>query len=184
MNLQSTELTDVKELHPKVFGDRRGYVFESYREEYTDLGLTKMVQVNISRSTRGVLRGLHFQSQQPQAKLISVIRGEVFDVAVDIRVGSPTFGQWISRTLSEENHVQLFIPVGFAHGFCVLSDEVDFLYQCSDYYHPQSEVGIQWNDPEIGIAWPEKNPILSDKDAKNQPLRTVPQDLLPRFIDL
>ena len=181
MELIPTRLPEVLIVQPKVFGDNRGYFCELYRQEHTRLGLELMVQVNISRSQRNVVRGLHCQSQQPQAKLISVIRGTIFDVAVDIRRGSPTFGQWCGQVLSDENHLQLYVPIGFAHGFCVLSDEVDMLYQCSDYYHPQTEVGILWNDPDIAIEWPTSEPILSSKDQQNVRLAHVAPALLPSY---
>jgi len=156
------------EIRPKVFCDSRGYFFESYNER--DLGMAgleiRFVQDNQSKSTKGVLRGLHFQRNFPQGKLVRVIFGEVFDVAVDLRSGSPTFGKWEGITLSGELQNQFYIPPGFAHGFLVLSDEAVFAYKCTDFYHPEDEDGILWNDPETGIAWPETGvpPILSSKD--------------------
>ncbi len=174
-----TPLQGVKVLEPQLFGDNRGFFFEAYRQTHVELGLDPMVQVNISRSTRNVVRGLHYQLERPQAKLISVIRGCVFDVAVDIRPGSPTFGQSFSQLLSDENHLQMYISTGFAHGFCVVSEEVDFLYLCSDYYHPQSAIGVRWNDPALGIEWPVDEPIMSDNDLKNVNLCEIPPDMLP-----
>jgi len=171
--VKQTPLSGLKLLEPKIFGDPRGFFFESYRSSYLELGIEPMIQVNFSRSTRGVLRGLHYQIQQPQAKLITITRGEVFDVAVDLRRGSPTFGQHYSAILSDQNHLQMYIPIGYAHGFCVLSDEADFVYQCSDYYAPHGEVGILWNDPDLKIAWPLTDPILSEKDQRNSHLRDL-----------
>jgi dTDP-4-dehydrorhamnose 3,5-epimerase len=139
----------------------------------------RFVQDNWSRSAKGVLRGLHYQLKHPQDKLVSVTRGEVFDVAVDIRKGSPTFGKWVGAILSEENKHQLFVPKGFAHGFCVLSDEVDFVYKCGDFYTPGDEYGIRWNDPDIGIDWPISDVILADKDLQAPRLKDVPPELLP-----
>lgn len=178
-----TELPDVFTLEPKLFGDDRGYFFESYHEEkFRDLGIsTRFVQDNRSRSSKGVLRGLHFQLQYPQAKLCTVLQGEVFDVAVDIRVGSPTFGQWAGVLLSEENKRQIYIPEGFAHGFAVLSDTAEFSYKCGDFYHPEDEGGVLWSDPDIGIAWPELDYTLSDKDKHYLPLKEISEQHLPRF---
>jgi len=181
MLVKPTELPGVLLLQPKVFGDNRGYFFESYRQQYTEHGVASMVQANVSRSARGVLRGLHFQQVQPQAKLISVLRGEVLDVAVDIRLGSPSFGQWVGHVLNDSNHFQLYIPTGFAHGFKVLSEEADLLYQCSDYWHPQSEVGILWNDPTLGIDWGDDTAILSPKDLLNVPLNSLSSEKLPQI---
>lgn len=166
--------TDIEGLYiiePTVFGDDRGYFMETYHaKEFNDAGLNMtFVQDNQSKSKKGVLRGLHFQYQFPQAKLVRVIKGEVFDVAVDIRKNSNTFGKWYGILLSEENKRQFYIPEGFAHGFLVLSEEAEFVYKCTDYYHPQDEGGILWNDPAIGIAWPldkVEKIILSDKDKK------------------
>ena len=138
------------------------------------------VQDNLPRSTKGVLRGLHYQLKHPQAKLVSVIRGAVFDVAVDIRQGSPTFGKWVGSILSDENRHQLFVPKGFAHGFCVLSDEVDFLYKCSDFYIPGDEYGIRWDDPEIGIDWPMEDVVLAAKDLNAPLLKDVQTESLPK----
>ena len=168
MEVISLEIPDVKLIKPRVFPDDRGFFMQTYHEkQYREAGIdVRFVQDNRSRSTQGVLRGLHYQLKNPQDKLVSVIRGEVFDVAVDIRRGSPTFGKWVGAVLSEENHHQLFVPKGFAHGFCVLSDEVDFIYKCSNFYTPGDEYGIIWNDSNLGIEWPVVvEPIISDKDS-------------------
>jgi dTDP-4-dehydrorhamnose 3,5-epimerase len=161
-------IPEVVLLEPKVFGDSRGFFYESYNElvfrEATGVA-PRFVQDNHSRSARGVLRGLHYQVRQPQGKLVRVARGAVFDVAVDVRRGSPTFGRWVGAELSEDNQRQLWVPEGFAHGFLVLSESADFLYKTTDYYAPEHERSIAWNDPEIGIAWPLQGmPQLSAKD--------------------
>lgn len=183
MNVTETALPGVIVIEPKVFGDNRGFFFESYeRERYREAGIPEeFVQDNISRSRRGVLRGLHFQLRYPQGKLVLVTQGAVFDVAVDIRVGSPTFGQWAGTELSDKNHRQLYIPPGFAHGFCVLSENVDFLYKCTDFYHPEDEGGVIWNDPQIAIAWPIADPTVSERDAKHRPLKDIAPEKLPKF---
>jgi dTDP-4-dehydrorhamnose 3,5-epimerase len=175
MNIIKTDLPDVIIMEPRVFGDARGFFYESFNqkdwEEKTGIKTT-FVQDNHSRSERNVLRGLHYQIQQPQGKLVRVIRGAVFDVAVDIRKSSPAFGRWVGIELSEENKRQMWIPDGFAHGFLVLSDAAEFLYKTTDYWAPQFERTILWNDPDLAIAWPlPGQPILSDKDAKGKPLR-------------
>ena len=163
-------------VEPQVFGDDRGYFMETYNQrDMADAGLNMVfVQDNQSMSKRGVLRGLHYQIKYPQGKLVRVIWGEVFDVGVDLRPNSPTYGQWHGEILSAENKKQLYIPEGFAHGFYVLSDEAEFCYKCTDFYHPGDEGGVAWNDPEIGIEWPipeGMDPILSEKDKKWLPLR-------------
>ncbi|MBK5074417.1 dTDP-4-dehydrorhamnose 3,5-epimerase [Budviciaceae bacterium CWB-B4] len=167
MKVKNTKITGVKIIQPKVFGDNRGFFLETYEkyryQEILDINLD-FVQDNYSRSQKGVLRGLHFQRINPQGKLVRVVRGEVFDVAVDIRPESPTFGQWEGVILSEDNKTQFWIPPGLAHGFVVLSDIADFEYKCTDYYNPASEGCLIWNDPDIGIEWPIDNPLLSDKD--------------------
>jgi len=172
MKVTPTELPEVLLIEPDVFGDTRGFFMESFHaEKYGKLGLPQQfVQDNHSRSSRGVLRGLHYQLRQPQGKLVRVAAGEVFDVAVDIRTGSPRFGQWTGVVLSEDNHRQMYIPPGFAHGFCVLSEMADFLYKCTDYYAPDDEHGIIWNDPDIGIEWPDIKYLLSDKDRTHAKL--------------
>ena len=168
MLLKLTAIPDVKVLVPKVFGDSRGFFFESFNErkfaELTGVNST-FVQDNHSRSAHGVLRGLHYQIKQPQGKLVRVVRGEIFDVAVDIRRQSPTFGKWVGEYLSADNQHQIWIPAGFAHGFVVVSDVAEVLYKTTDYWAPEYERSIIWNDPQIGIAWPEVGqPILSGKD--------------------
>lgn len=170
MQARSTSIVEVKIFEPRVFGDERGYFFESYHrarfKELTGYDVC-FVQDNQSRSSRGVLRGLHYQIQQPQGKLVRVLSGAVFDVAVDIRRSSPTFGQWVGETLSAQNHKQLWVPEGFAHGFYVLSEFAEVLYKTSDYYAPEHERCIRWDDPQIGIEWPlDGPPQLSEKDRK------------------
>lgn len=174
MNVIKTAIPEVLIVEPKVFGDSRGFFFESYNqrrfEEVTGVSLP-FVQDNHSRSARGVLRGLHYQINRPQGKLVWVTSGEVFDVAVDLRRSSPTFGQSVSVLLSAENHRQLWIPPGFAHGFLVTSDSADFLYKATDYYAPEHERALQWNDPALGIDWPlQGEPVLSAKDQLGMPL--------------
>ena len=183
MKVIETELPGVLILEPRVFGDPRGFFLETYHAaRYREVGIDgRFVQDNHSRSRQGVLRGLHYQLVQPQGKLVSVLRGRVFDVAADIRRGSPTFGRWASALLDEYSHRQMYIPPGFAHGFCVLSDEVDLVYKCTDYYHPQSEHGIAWNDPEIGIEWPVLEVTLSDKDTRHPRLSAQRSENLPVY---
>ena len=175
MPIQTTVIPDVIILEPKVFGDERGFFYESFNaKSFADQTGAKVdfVQDNHSKSAKGVLRGLHYQIQQPQGKLVRVVAGEVFDVAVDIRRSSPTFGHWVGVTLSAENKRQLWIPAGFAHGFLVTSDSAEFLYKTTDYYAPEYERSILWDDPAIGIEWPlEGEPILSNKDKVGKLLR-------------
>ena len=180
MNLTRFNIDGLLLIEPKVFGDARGLFMETWnRRKYEEAGITAgFVQDNISVSRRGTLRGLHCQNPNAQGKLVSVMAGEVFDVAVDIRRGSPTFGKWHGVRLSSENKHQFFIPPGFAHGFAVLSETAMFYYKCTDYYSPKDEMTIQWNDPDIGIEWPVKDPILSDKDTKGLRLRDVPPQRL------
>jgi dTDP-4-dehydrorhamnose 3,5-epimerase len=163
------------EIQPKVFGDSRGYFFESWSErDFLSAGLTmRFVQDNQSKSSKGVLRGLHFQKQHPQGKLVRVIEGSVFDVAVDIRPGSKTFGKWHGVTLTAEKQNQFYVSPGFAHGFLVLSDTAIFAYKCTDFYHPEDEGGLMWNDSDVGIAWPDLGMdfLLSDKDTKHPSLQ-------------
>ena len=162
-----TKIKDVYIIDVKTYGDNRGYFMETYKEsDFKEAGLNyNFVQDNQSSSHKGVLRGLHFQKTHPQAKLVRVIKGEVFDVAVDLRKGSPTYGQWVGAVLTEENKRQFMIPRGFAHGFVVMSDYAEFAYKCDELYHPEDEGGIIWNDPEIGIDWPDVGEIiLSEKD--------------------
>ena len=170
MEFEPTAIPEVVLIRPKVFGDPRGYFFESWEErKFAAAGLdVKFVQDNHSRSARNILRGLHYQVQQPQGKLVRVVTGAVFDVVVDIRRSSPTFGRWVGATLTEENHHMLWVPPGFAHGFVVLSESADFLYRCTDFWAPPHERAIAWNDPDLNIAWPlpeGSQPILSAKDA-------------------
>jgi len=180
-NFTKTSIDGVIIIEPTVFGDERGYFMETYqKEEFKQLGLdVDFVQDNQSSSHKGVLRGLHFQYTQPQGKLVRVISGEVFDVAVDLRKNSPTYGKWEGVTLSADNKKQFYIPPGFAHGFVVLSDSAEFTYKCTDYYKADDEGGIQWDDPEIGINWPIDDIdeiILSEKDKKWKPLSQTKTD--------
>lgn len=167
MKVTPTALPEVLLVEPRVFRDARGFFLESFNvRTYAQAGLPgTFVQDNHSRSQRGTLRGLHAQARQPQGKLVRVVEGEVFDVAVDVRRSSATFGQWVGVTLNADNFLQLYVPPGFAHGFCVVSDYAEFEYKCTDYYHPQSEVAIAWNDPQIGVEWPVDTPLLSERDA-------------------
>jgi dTDP-4-dehydrorhamnose 3,5-epimerase len=182
MDIHSTELDGAVIIHPRVFSDQRGFFMESYhRPRYAEAGIdTEFVQDNLSRSTRGTLRGLHFQIEFPQAKLVQVLEGEVFDVAVDLRTGSPTFGRWTGARLSGENHRQFFVPAGFAHGFSVLSETALFAYKCSELYHPEDEGGLLWSDPALGIDWQLTDPVLSEKDAALPPLEQLTPAQLPR----
>lgn len=169
MKVSETRLPGVLLIEPKVFGDQRGFFVETFhKQRYEELAGIRhtFVQDNHSRSRRGVLRGLHFQTRRPQGKLVRVARGEVFDVAADVDPKSPTFRQWVGVTLSDDDGRQMWIPPGYAHGFVVLSEVADFEYKCTDFYDPSSEAGVLWNDAEIGIAWPYENPSVSDKDAK------------------
>jgi dTDP-4-dehydrorhamnose 3,5-epimerase len=181
MKVLKTGLPGVLIIEADVFKDGRGYFMETYhRKRYAEAGIDcPFVQDNLSYSTRGTLRGLHYQYPHDQAKLVQVITGEVFDVAVDIRRGSPAFGQWTGEYLSDKNKRQLFIPKGFAHGFCVLSDTAIFLYKCSNFYAPDSEKGVLYSDPDLAIDWPVNEPILSDKDSKYPRLKDVPGKHLP-----
>lgn len=174
MTFTKTEIDGVYIIEPKVFGDNRGYFMETYNEnEFKANGLDyTFVQDNQSKSKKGVLRGLHFQKTYPQAKLVRVLEGEVLDVAVDLRKGSKTYGKWVGVVLSEENKKMFMIPRGFAHGFVVLSDTATFAYKCDEFYHPEDEGGIAWNDPDVGIDWQyEGEPLLSEKDKKHPTLK-------------
>jgi dTDP-4-dehydrorhamnose 3,5-epimerase len=167
-----------------VFGDHRGYFQESWnRRKFAELGLDlDFVQDNLSFSRKGILRGLHFQNPQPQGKLVQALQGEVFDVAVDIRKGSPHFGQWFGTVLSAENHLNLYVPEGFAHGFCVLSETALFAYKCTGFYNPPSEFSLRFDDPDIGIAWPlDGEPSLSAKDGNAVLLKDFPEESLPLY---
>jgi dTDP-4-dehydrorhamnose 3,5-epimerase len=184
MNIEPTHLPGVLLIEPTVFGDQRGFFKESWsRQKFAERGLMlDFVQDNVSLSRRGILRGLHFQNPNPQGKLVQVLQGEVFDVAVDIRRGSPTFGQWYGARLSAENHLQLYIPEGFAHGFCVLSETALFAYKCTDLYNPKAEHSLRWDDPDIGIDWPiDQPPMLSAKDEAARYLRDMPEEFLPTY---
>lgn len=184
MEVLETRLPGVVLLKPKVFGDERGFFMESWnRQKYEALGVPgDFVQDNLSFSRRGVLRGLHYQQPNAQGKLVSVLQGEVLDVAVDIRQGSPTFGQWESFVLSSENRHQLYVPEGFAHGFCVTSDTALFAYKCTRYYSPADEASILWNDPDLAIDWPPMEFELSAKDRDGVPLKDMPAERLPRYM--
>jgi dTDP-4-dehydrorhamnose 3,5-epimerase len=180
MKILECALAGLKVVEPDVFGDARGYFLETWNQRrYREAGLDQeFVQDNLSFSRRGALRGLHFQNPNPQTKLVSVLQGEVFDVAVDVRRSSPTFGRWHGLVLSNENKLQFLIPAGFAHGFVVLSETALFHYKCNAFYTPKDEMTIAWDDPEIGIQWPAQAPTLSAKDAKGLRLRDVPADRL------
>ena len=183
MNVKETKLAGVLVLEPDVFSDERGFFLETWNSaRYENAGIQgPFVQDNISFSKKGVLRGLHFQYPQSQGKLIQVLSGEVVDIAVDIRVGSPTFGHWVSEVLSDANHRQIYIPQGFAHGYCVISETAVFSYKCTDFYNPATENGIIWNDPDLNIDWPIKEPILSPKDKEYPRLKDFQPDKLPNF---
>jgi dTDP-4-dehydrorhamnose 3,5-epimerase len=181
MNVIETSLAGVLLLQPRVFGDARGFFLESWnRNRFAEAGLRQdFVQDNVSFSRQGILRGLHFQNPIPQGKLVQVLQGAVYDVAVDIRTGSPTFGQWYGVILSDDNHWQLYVPEGLAHGFCVVSDTALFTYKCTDFYTPAHEYSLAWNDPDIGIDWPVSQPSLSGKDQVGRRLRDFSADELP-----
>lgn len=179
MKIASFDIEGPLLIKPKIFGDERGFFKETYRKSILkDQGIeVDFVQDNYSRSKKGTLRGLHYQIKDPQAKLVMVGSGSIIDIAVDIRQNSPTFGKHISVELSDKNHNMLFIPVGFAHGFCVISDQADFLYKCSDYYNPDGERGILWNDSDLSIVWPQIQPfIISEKDKTNLLLKNIKTD--------
>lgn len=183
MKVIETALPGVLLIEPRVFGDARGFFMETFQvQRYEAAGIRgPFVQDNLSFSRRGVLRGLHFQNPNPQGKLVYVLQGEVYDVAVDIRRGSPNFGCWFGCVLSGANRRQLWIPPGFAHGFCVLSDTALFAYKCTDYYNPSAEASILWDDPVIGIAWPCREPVLSAKDEVAPRLNEIDPARLPVF---
>ena len=183
MKVIETALPGALIIEPQVFGDARGFFYESYNEaKYRAAGIDHhFVQSNVSRSARGVLRGLHYQWPNPQGKLVSVLEGEVYDVAVDIRRGSPTFGQSVGVMLTADNHRHFWVPEGFAHGFCVLSEFATFTYQCTALYDPKADAGIRWNDAALGIDWPLSEPLLSDKDGKTPLLEDVPPERLPVY---
>jgi dTDP-4-dehydrorhamnose 3,5-epimerase len=182
MTITPTSLPGVLLIEPRVLGDARGFFMETYHaRRYAEAGLdVRFVQDNLSFSRRGTLRGLHYQQPHAQGKLVYVLQGEVFDVAVDIRSGSPTFGRWLGTTLSADNRRQLYVPPGFAHGFCVTSETALFAYKCTDFYDAAAEGSILWNDPAIGITWPVGDPLLSDKDRRAPRLVDVPRERLPK----
>ena len=182
MKINTIELEGVFIIEPDVFTDARGFFMETYHQKrYREMGIdVTFVQDNLSFSRQGTLRGLHFQYPRAQAKLVQVIQGKVLDVIVDIRRGSPTFGRWAGIRLSDQNKKQLFVPENFAHGYCVLSDTAIFTYKCSEFYSPEFEKGICWSDPDIGIEWPIKDPVLSDKDSRYPVLKHIPDDALPQ----
>ncbi|TWT59070.1 dTDP-4-dehydrorhamnose 3,5-epimerase [Thalassoglobus neptunius] len=176
MEFVETDLPGVKLVKPKVFGDERGFFLELYHQgKFREGGIPDpFVQDNMSRSQKGVLRGLHYQIQHPQGKLVMALQGEIFDVAVDVRKSSPHFGKWVGATLSSENRHALYVPPGFAHGFLVLSESAEVLYKCTDLYHPEHERSLIWNDSTVGVEWPtDLEPILSAKDQKGLPLAEV-----------
>jgi dTDP-4-dehydrorhamnose 3,5-epimerase len=183
MKVIATEIEGPLIIEPDVYRDQRGFFMETYHiERYRNCGIdSRFVQDNVSRSVKGVLRGLHYQIAHPQAKLVQVLEGEIYDVAVDLRQDSPAFGKWVGVTLSGRNLRQFFIPEGFAHGFCVTSETVLFSYKCGDFYFPEDEGGILWSDPSLGIDWPIERPVLSDRD-RNQPLlKDVPPHRFPNL---
>jgi dTDP-4-dehydrorhamnose 3,5-epimerase len=183
MNILPTTLPDVVIIEPKVFGDPRGFFMETWnRPRYEAAGLPgDFVQDNVSLSRRGVLRGLHYQRPFPQGKLLSVLDGAIFDVAVDIRRGSPTFGRWVGEVLSSTNRRQLYVPPGFAHGFCVLSAMALVMYKCTETYHPEADRGVRWDDPRIGVEWPITDPAVSEKDGRAPLLNAIAPDDLPEY---
>ena len=178
-----TSLPGVYELRPQICRDARGFFMETYnRAEFAKLGIPEtFVQDNHSRSVKHTLRGLHYQMHHPQAKLCRVVEGEALDISVDIRIGSPHFGKWTSVLLSANDHNQIFIPAGFAHGFLALTETVQFLYKCSDFYDPSDEHGVLWNDPDINISWGVASPLVSERDSKNSKLIDIPREFLPRY---
>jgi dTDP-4-dehydrorhamnose 3,5-epimerase len=186
VNIIRTTLPGVIEIAPDVFGDKRGFFMETYhRTRYKDCGIDRtFVQDNVSFSFQGTLRGLHFQYPRAQAKLIQALEGEIFDVVVDIRRGSPHFGRWAGALLSDENKRQLYVPEGFAHGFCVLSERALVHYKCSELYAPECEAGILWSDPDVNIDWTVKAPVLSEKDSRYSFLRDLPSDRLPVYTEI
>lgn len=183
MQVTAAKIPGLLIIDPVVHGDARGFFVETYsRDRYAEAGVSgDFVQDNLSSSRRGILRGLHLQHPRGQGKLCSVIEGEVFDVAVDVRIGSPSFGKWEGVTLSSDNKRQLYIPPGFAHGLCIMSERALFSYKCTDFYSAENEIGVAWNDEDIGIEWPINAPLLSDKDRANPKLRDISPDRLPRY---
>lgn len=178
-----TDLPGVLLIDPRVFKDSRGFFMETFHQKkYAEAGIDHaFIQDNYSHSTRGTLRGLHYQLEHPQGKLVYVITGEIYDVAVDIRRGSPGFGKWVGQYLSDKNRRQIFVPEGFAHGFCVLSETADVIYKTTDLYNPDDEYGVLWSDPTIGIDWPVEVPVVSDKDKQFPGLKEAPEENLPIY---
>jgi len=183
MHVTPQSFPEILLIEPRVFRDRRGYFLEIFQaRRYSEQGMpADFVQDNLSHSRRGVVRGLHYQLRFPQGKLVVPLTGEIWDVVVDIRRGSPTFGQWLSVTLSADPCRQLYVPPGFAHGFAVVSDEATVLYKCTDFYHPEDEYGLIWNDPDLAIPWPAAAPVLSDKDGQYPRLKDMPPEELPVY---
>jgi dTDP-4-dehydrorhamnose 3,5-epimerase len=183
MNIIHVDLPDIVLIEPRIFKDQRGYFLETYQaQRYAEHGIdVRFVQDNLSVSRRGVVRGLHYQLQKPQGKLVTVIQGEVIDLVVDIRSNSPSFSKWSKNTLSAENHLQLYVPPGFAHGFLVTSETATVQYKVTDYYQLGDEYGIWWNDADLGVDWPQGEAILSDKDRDFPQLKDVPESLLPKI---
>jgi dTDP-4-dehydrorhamnose 3,5-epimerase len=179
MKFIPASIKDVIIVEPEVFGDQRGFFMETFRRDlFREHGIGEFLQWNHSRSVKGTLRGLHYQAEKSQGKLVRVIQGEIFDVAVDIRFGSPTFGKWVAEVLSSDNKKQIFVPIGFAHGFCVTSETAEVIYACTDYYHPAAEKGIIWNDPDLNIPWPVQSPLLSDKDRNYPRFKEIGRDFV------
>ena len=183
MKVTPLDLPEILLIEPKVFGDARGYFVETFQAtRYAEAGIAeRFVQDNLSCSTRGTLRGLHLQHPASQGKLVYVVEGKVFDVAVDVRVGSPSFGKWTGAHLSSRDRRQMYIPPGFAHGFCVVSEQALFAYKCTEVYLPQNEMGVAWNDPGLAIPWPVSEPIISEKDQRFPPLAKIDPARLPRW---
>jgi dTDP-4-dehydrorhamnose 3,5-epimerase len=183
MKIIPVDLPEIVLIEPRLFKDLRGYFLETYQaQRYSEIGInTRFVQDNLSFSRQGVVRGLHYQLLKPQGKLVMVLQGEVVDLVVDIRLNSPNFGKWSKNILSADNHCQLYVPPGFAHGFAVISETATVLYKVTDYYNPGDEYGIMWNDPDLGVDWPLTEAILSDKDLEFPNLKDVPEALLPKM---
>lgn len=183
MKILKTDIPGVLQISPSVFCDDRGFFLETYeKKKYRSAGIKyQFVQDNYSRSKKNVVRGLHYQHTHMQGKLVRVVYGEAFDVAVDVRIGSPTFGKYTCVTLSAKSKNQLWIPPGFAHGYCAITEYADFEYKCTDFYYPQEEISIIWNDPDINIPWPTSLPILSEKDEIGSNLKKIPTHLLPKY---
>ena len=184
IKISRTEIPEVLVVEPEIFGDNRGFFLETFHsEKYVEKGINKtFVQDNHSRSTKDILRGLHYQLRTPQAKLVYAATGKIFDVAADIRKGSPTFGKWVGVVLSEGNKFQLYIPEGFAHGFCVLSETADVIYKCTSVFSPGDDRGVNWSDKTINVNWPVTAPLLSDKDTNLPILTDIPENGFPRYI--